>query len=177
MFSIIEKATLQHISALETLARSTFTATFGYLYELDALQAHLDKTCSKDYFAQELANGCNIDIARIENDIVGYIKYGPVALPIKHNNNDIEIQRLYIVEGQQGKGIGRKLMDKALKSPALQTAENIFLGVWENNHKAQEFYRSYGFIPIGEYLYYVGAHADREIIMKCARSCAVSSQF
>lgn len=173
MSIIIEKATLQHMAALETLARATFTATFGHLYAHNNLQAHLNKTCSATFFVQELANGCNIDIARIGNDLIGYVKYGSVNLPVKHDSKDMEIHRLYVAGKQQGQGIGKKLMENALNSPALQAASNIFLGVWENNHKAQAFYRSYGFNPIGEYLYYVGDHADREIIMRCRVSATL----
>lgn len=167
MSVIIEKVVPHHMVALEALARPTFTATFGHLYTQDNLHAHLTKTCSESFFTQELANDCNIDIARVDNDLVGYIKYGAVNLPVKHDDHDMEIHRLYVMSGQQGRGVGKQLMENALNSPTLQTAPNLFLGVWENNYKAQSFYRRYGFSPIGQYLYYVGDHADREIIMKC----------
>lgn len=154
------------MAAIELLARSTFTATFGHLYTPDNLQAHLAKTCSAHFFAGELSGNSSIDVARIGNQLVGYIKYGAVGLPVEHGDRDMEIHRLYIDEGQQGHGIGKQLMDRALENPAVRSAPNLFLGVWENNHKAQVFYRRYGFRPVGQYLYYVGDHADREIIMQ-----------
>lgn len=166
MSIVLEKAAPHHVAALEALAISTFTATFGHLYMPEHLQDHLTKICSASFFTKELSNGCNIDIARSGEDVVGYIKYGAVGLPVEHHEHDREIHRLYVAAEQQGQGIGKQLMDNALQSSAMQAAPHLFLGVWENNHRAQAFYRHYGFRPIGEYLYYVGTHADREIIMQ-----------
>ncbi len=163
---LLEKASLHHLAELETLAYSTFTATFGHLYTPENLQSHLVKTCSAAFFADALANGCNIDIARCGDEVVGYIKYGAVGLPIAYTKDDVEIHRLYVSAKWQGQGIGKKLMDHALQSLAVQSAAHLYLGVWEHNHKAQAFYRRYAFRPIGKYLYYVGTHADREIIMQ-----------
>lgn len=156
----------QQLPALEVLARASFTATFGHLYLAEHLQHHLDTTCSATYFAAEIERGNAVDVACADGELAGYIKYGAVGLPVVHGKADREIHRLYVRAGYQGQGIGRMLMDRALADTDLQAAPALFLGVWEHNHKAQAFYAGYGFEAVGEYLYHVGPHRDRELIMR-----------
>lgn len=128
---LIKKATLQHASALETLARFTFTATFGHAYSSDNLENHLAKTCSAAFFEQDIAQDCAIDIAYAENEPVGYIKYGAVGLPIEHAAQDRELHRLYVAPLHQKKNIGKTLLEHAFNSCEMLSAPSIFLGVWE----------------------------------------------
>ena len=165
---IFEKATPRHVASLEVLARSTFSSTFKHLYTAEDLAIHLDTTCSADFFIQELSSGCHINIACIGTELIGYIKFGKVGLPVNHATNDAEIHRLYMLDSYQNLGIGRKLMHTALDDSGVLAASNLFVGVWEHNKKAQVFYKNYNFKPVGEYDYFVGAHADREIIMSRA---------
>lgn len=165
MAASLEIAEEKHVHALEHLARLTFTATFGHLYTAENLENHLSKTCSSDFFQRELANGITIVLAYNTAEYVGYIKYGAVGLPITHHPDDREIHRLYVVPSCQKQGIGQQLMEYALNDPYLSSAHGLYLGVWEDNTNAQAFYARYGFKPVGDYHYYVGTHADREIIM------------
>ena len=166
MAIVIKKADLPDLSVLESLSRQTFIETFGHLYTSENLNSHLDKTCSAAYFRQALASGRLIDLALMDDVVAGYITYGDVALPVTHEPADAEIHRLYIDAAFQRQGIGDALMRHALAGKRLRASPNVYLGVWEHNHKAQAFYRRFGFYPVGEYLYYVGTHADREIIMR-----------
>jgi diamine N-acetyltransferase len=160
----IKKAARDNIIELEALAKRSFTDTFGHLYSKENLEYHLSTTCSIDYFSKQLAMGFNIDLAYIGNHIAGYSKYAAVQLPITHDYHDIEIQRLYVDSCYHNKGIGKSLLEKILNDVVL--AQNVYLGVWEHNHKAQSFYAHYRFKVIGEYNYHVGSHIDRELIMK-----------
>jgi diamine N-acetyltransferase len=167
---IYAKANLEDVFELANLARKTFIETFGHLYSVENLEAHLNKTCSQKYFTNELQYGTRINIARCNNEMIGYIKFGIIGLPVQHLPNDTEIHRLYISSSFQNKGIGKKFMEMALQEPPLANSPNLYLGVWENNHIAQVFYSKYGFTPFGEYIYNVGSQADKEIIMRATRS-------
>lgn len=48
------------------------------------------------------------------------------------------------------------------------------MGVWSGNHKAQRFYRAYGFDKVGEYGFPVGAWTDHEFIFR--RDAAAAQQ-
>jgi ribosomal protein S18 acetylase RimI-like enzyme len=166
---IINKATTADLAALSSLARSCFAANFGHLYAPEHLAIHLEKTCSQDFFAQELSAGCQILLARENGALIGYIKFGQVGLPITYSPQDMELHRLYVIQSHQSAGIGKKLIEAALHENLMQQAPSIYLGVWEHNIRAQTFYASYGFKPVGEYGYHVGPHVDREIILRRAQ--------
>ncbi|WLT29980.1 N-acetyltransferase [Geothrix sp. PMB-07] len=44
-------------------------------------------------------------------------------------------------------------------------ADEIWLGVWENNHRALAFYRRWGFQEVGEHVFKIGEQVDRDLIL------------
>ncbi len=153
------------INALSSLARLCFSDTFGHLYSKKNLSEHLQTTCSSEFFAKSLSED-KILLAEDGNQLVGYIKFGEVNLPLQTIPDSAkEIQRLYIHPQFKGNGIGRNLMQHALNHSTLKTSKHLYLSVYEGNIKAQNFYKKYEFSIIGEYNYYVGSHIDREFIM------------
>ena len=161
----LRTATPEDADALGDFAARVFSENFGHLYKPEDLAAHLVKSCSACFFTDCMKQD-TVLLAMDGEYIAGYTKVGAVGLPVRpHPENSGEIHRLYIDVPYQGRGVGHMLMKAALQLPILAQSSHIYLGVWENNHRAQAMYRSYGFAPVGEYLYYVGDHADREIIM------------
>ena len=67
-----------------------------------------------------------------------------------------EIDALYVLKELQGKGLGRKLMEKALTWLGLDS--DIKLKVVAYNTHAIEFYRKFGFKEIGKETSYKGTH-------------------
>ncbi len=64
-----------------------------------------------------------------------------------------------------GSGVAQKLMDASLAWLENIYQNNIFVGVYSENFRAQKFYSRYGFKKVGEYGFPVGDHIDREFIM------------
>lgn len=162
---VITRAGYGDCAALGDLAARTFTDTFGYLYSTENLASHLASHCSEAYFRKTLDTGEAVLVAHIDGVPVAYSKFGRVGLPVESPPvGAIEITRLYLDKSAQGQGLGRALMEYMLALPQVAAAPIVYLGVWENNLRAQRLYQRCGFVPIGEYLYYVGTHADREFI-------------
>jgi ribosomal protein S18 acetylase RimI-like enzyme len=44
-------------------------------------------------------------------------------------------------------------------------ADILWLGVWENNHKALGFYARSGFREVGEHVFRIGDQVDRDLIL------------
>lgn len=169
----IRPARSEDAERLAHLGRETFVDTFGHLYRPDDLAAFLAQTYAPDVQARELAcaNTC-ILLAEHGAEAVGYIKLGPCKLPVDDLPADaMEVQRLYIRHIFQKSGLGARLMQEGLNAIGVNVP--LYLGVWENNHGAQRFYGRFGFRPVGNYWFYVGSHADREVIMK--RECDLVS--
>lgn len=162
----LSMATADDVQALSVLAVQTFVDNFGHLYEPLYLAKHLQHSCSADYFAARLEAGDHIVLARTDAGLAGYAKYGAVGLPVAHDASDSELHRLYVHALFQSSGVGKQLMQHAIAAMQQDGAKTMWVGVWERNARAQHFYMQHGFAKVGDYLYRVGPHADREWIMK-----------
>lgn len=163
---MIREVWAQDIAALAQLARDTFIETFGHLYTAGDLETHLANKCSAAFFTDASQDENTRLVLAWEGDApVGYAKWGALELPVPDPAPDAcEIHRLYVKATHQRGGIGRLLLEHMLKDCA--GASEIYLGVWEHNEKAQALYGRYGFTYAGEHTYYVGAHADRDLIWR-----------
>ena len=81
-------------------------------------------------------------------------------------DDDLEIERIYLIKKFQGKGFGKKMIEFA-KEIAIQKKKNrIWLGVWEKNPKAIGFYQKMGFEKIGTHIFKVGEDEQLDYVMK-----------
>lgn len=160
----LKEATAHDSAILSQLARETFTETFGHLYSAADLNAHLDSACTQQFFVQALRKkDCVALIAYDEKRAVGYALWENLSLPINDApKGSMQLQRLYVKAPYHGKAIGAALIEEMLLR--LEECPMIYLGVWENNVRAQKFYARYGFSYIDEHVFLVGEHPDRDLI-------------
>ncbi|MFD2444040.1 GNAT family N-acetyltransferase [Bacillus sp. CGMCC 1.16607] len=86
------------------------------------------------YLNHILPKQCQIDLALIDEKVVGVVAY-----------NKREITQLYIHIDYQGMGIGQTLLDRV----KAQSSGRITLYTFEVNENAQRFYEKHGFEIIG----------------------------
>jgi len=105
---------------------------------------------SEKYF-HSVIDKDTILIAEDKHIIIGFIQFGAVTIPsIKTNDEDIELNKIYVRTDQHGKGIGKKLMESMLSHQRLENVERIYLDVYGENKKAIGLYEKYGFSIIGK---------------------------
>jgi ribosomal protein S18 acetylase RimI-like enzyme len=162
----IFSATLTDCARLSALSARSFTDTFGHRYRPENLAAHLDDHSGEAYYRESLAAGDEVLLLEHNQQLVGYAKLGEIGLPLGFTPpaGAQELQRLYIDKSAQGQGLGKLLLAEALALPRLRRAPALYLGVWEENFRAQALYKAHGFQEIGEYAYAVGDEIDRELI-------------
>ncbi len=78
----------------------------------------------------------------------------------------IEMCRLYALDKFIGKGIGKILMLKFLEIAQEKNCEIAWLGVWEFNFRAQEFYKKFGFEKCGEHVFQLGNDPQIDWVMQ-----------
>ena len=83
-----------------------------------------------------------------------------------------EIQRLYVANDWQGKGIAQDLMYACIEEMKDHGSDVVWLGVWERNPRAIAFYKKFGFVEVGDHVFPLGRDPQRDIVM--ARSVAGS---
>lgn len=152
--------------ALAELGRRTFTDTFGHLYTPENLAAFLTGH-SPDKWRMELSDSAfAVRIGESGGAAVAYAKLGPPSLPFEPRGKPIELRQFYVLKSFHGSGAARELMTWALDEATRRGADEMYLSVFVDNHRARRFYEGYGFEPVGRYDFMVGTHADEDIVMR-----------
>ena len=124
-------------------------------YDLAQIESEIEDTNSHFFIAE--VNGSAVGFAKLRENSK------PECLKDEHT---IELHRIYIVERFWRKGIGRKLVDKCLQTAKQKGYKSLWLGTWDANTKAQEFYKKLNFTEAGEYQYYYGEHFTTNLVFK-----------
>jgi ribosomal protein S18 acetylase RimI-like enzyme len=159
-------ATVADAATLDRLFDTSFCDTFAHLYSDKDLNSFLASFGIADWEEQlgDPAFACSI--AEVDGEPVGYVKLGPLKLPIEDASPALLLDQLYILKEHHGAGIAHKLMNWALEEARRRGATRIYLTVFVDNHRARRFYDRYGFETVGRYNFMVGNHADEDIIMR-----------
>jgi len=153
--------------ALAAFARDTWLATFGHLpYPPADLAAYLEKNYGVEIQRAEIADPeVRYRLALRDGAILGYCMMGVLAMPVD-DPRGLELHRLYVDESVKGAGVAAALMEDCIAWARGKDAPSLYLSVWENNERAQRFYRRFGFEDFGEWDFMVGDTADRDLIWK-----------
>lgn len=151
---------------LSHLGRRTFTEAFGHLYTPENLAAFLHNHAEECWAGQLADPSFVVRIAEAEDKPVGYAKLGPPSLPFDPRGVSIELRQFYLLGPWQGRGISQALMDWVLAEAKARGAEDVYLSVFVDNHRARRFYERYGFEFVGLYAFMVGDHADEDHVMR-----------
>jgi diamine N-acetyltransferase len=159
-------ATSDDAATLDRLFDTSFWDTFAHLYKPEDLDAFLTSFGVADWEAQLRDPAFAARIAEVDGVPVGYIKLGPLKLPVETDGPALLLDQLYILKDYHGVGIAHALMDWGLEEAARRGARQLFLTVYVENHRARRFYDRYGFEAVGRYDFMVGNHADEDVIMR-----------
>lgn len=155
-------------AALASLGARSFTETFGHLYTADNLAAFLVNHSEEKWRAELVDPAFAVRIGEADGQAAAYAKLGPPSLPFEPRGNPIELRQFYVLGPWHGSGAARELMDWVLGEAKRRGAEELYLSVFVDNHRARRFYDRYGFEPVGRYDFMVGSHADEDIVMRKA---------
>jgi len=159
-------ATVADAAALARIFDASFCDTFAHLYHPEDLESLLSSFGIADWERELEDKDFAIRIAEAGGVPVGYLKLGPLKLPVEPGGPALLLDQLYIVKEHHGTGIAHALMDWAIDEARARGAEELYLTVYIDNHRARRFYDRYGFEAVGRYDFMVGNHADEDVIMR-----------
>ena len=159
-------ATAADLPDVDRVFRQSFCDTFGHIYDPDDLAAFLANFSAEAWRGEYDDPRYCFRVAEADGRLVGYVKLGPLALPVETDRAAIELRQLYILKGYHGVGIAHALMDWAIEEAKRRAAQELYLSVFTENARARRFYDRYGFEAVGPYHFIVGTHADEDIIMR-----------
>ena len=164
----IKKIGLEQLVPLQDIGRKTFYDTFFESDSEESMKAYLDTSFSTEKLTAELENPNSEFYFATQNEVViGYLKvnFGAAQTELQ-DANAVEIERIYVLQDYHGKQVGQLLFEKAMAIAKNNHCNYIWLGVWEENHRALQFYTKNGFVAFDKHIFVLGEEEQTDIMMK-----------
>jgi diamine N-acetyltransferase len=164
----IKQLTINDLVQLETIGRQTFFQTFNSINTEENMRKYLDEGFSAYKLSKEL-NDINavFYFAMLDKKVIGYLKinFGQSQTEFQ-DERAIEIERLYVLNEFHGKKVGQILYEKSVEIALQKKVDYIWLGVWEHNTRAINFYKKNGFIEFDKHIFKLGDDEQTDLLMK-----------
>jgi diamine N-acetyltransferase len=159
-------AALNDIDLLCKIGEKTFIETYGQQNTPEDLKKYLKEKFNEKQISDEIQTPKTIFLlVELGNEMIGYAKMR-VNLEENSDEKSLEIERIYISKQYHGQKYGAMLMQKCIDVALENNYESIWLGVWEHNPKAINFYQKWGFEIFGEHIFQLGDDAQTDFLMK-----------
>lgn len=128
----------------------------------------MKKNLSNEQLKSEILNDESIFfIVEVDNNIAAYMKLNLTKAQTEEGHpNTLEVQRIYVLQEYKGKQIGKKLIQKAIETGKNSNLNYIWLGVWEHNLSAINFYIKQGFEKFDTHIFKLGDVEQTDNLMK-----------
>ena len=152
---------------LSELGAKTFYDAFAKDNTPENMNAYLKKSFSPEIQFQELSQPEVIFlIAESDGIPVGYAQLIMNSQDeIIRGKTPIEMRRIYAVREFIGRGVGRELMTRTIQEARQRGCDVLWLGVWEKNQRAIDFYKMWGFREVGSHVFSLGDEPQNDLIM------------
>lgn len=159
---------VKDLNILREMNIRTFSDSFGEQNTKENLRAYLEQAFAAEMLRAELSNPCSeFYFATLDKVPVGYIKLNTGDAQTEQKEAyALEIERIYVLKEYQGMRVGKALFDKALQRAHELGVGFIWLGVWEKNEKAIQFYKKLGFKIFGEHEFLLGEDCQTDLLMR-----------
>lgn len=164
----IRIATAADAELIASMSRRTFYDSFAADNTKENMDKFMTEKFSMELLMAEVGAPGNIFLlAYVGNEPAGYVR-------LRENNNPpeleglstIEIARIYSEKQTIGKGIGSALMKRSLEIAKELGKQWVWLGVWEHNKRAIDFYTRWGFEKFSDHEFIVGDDVQTDWLMK-----------
>ena len=163
----IEPCNYEQLEQLQVISYETFDETFRHQNSPENMKAYLEKAFTLQQLEKEWVN----DSSRFfflyhDDELAGYLKVNVDEAQSEAMGEDaLEIERIYIRNKHQKRGLGKMLFNKALEVALDLGKQKVWLGVWEKNENALAFYQKLGFVQQGQHSFYMGNEEQIDLIM------------
>ena len=163
----ITAASTKDIALLTSLGRATFEQTFARENTVSDMQQYLMQNFNEARISEEFSDpASNFILAFVDEEPAGYAKIKENRIPPGVSDTPaLEIERIYASQEFLGKKIGKALMEYCLAYAGEKGYEMVWLGVWEKNQRAIQFYEKWGFTVFGSHLFMLGSDPQTDLLM------------
>jgi len=139
----IRKANADDIPLIRELCYKVWPQTFASILSQDKIDYMLEYMYSAASLKKQMDEGSQFILVSENDEPVGYAAY------LHKDHNIYKLDKIYVLQSQQGKGTGRFVVDYVVHEIKKKGATALQLQVHRQN-KAINFYEKLGFVIIEE---------------------------
>jgi len=163
----IKYAEIPDAELIADMSRQTFYDTFAAVNTKEDMDKFMNEQFNRETLIKEVGAPGNLFLLAYDGEEpLGYVR---IREGERHsefeNQTSIEIARIYATKSSIGKGVGKALMQECIRIAKEMKRDIIWLGVWEKNDRAIEFYRKWGFEKFAEHDFVLGDDVQTDWLM------------
>lgn len=169
--STVRAAVAADVAVLSAVAAETFPLACPPDATAENIQAFITENLGRDSFERYLADADReVFLAEIDGEPVGYsmIVFGDPSDPdvssVVTARPTAELSKLYVRAGHHGAGVARVLVAACLAAAERRSCASVWLGVNNENAKANRFYEKSGFQQVGIKRFRVGDRWEDDLV-------------
>jgi ribosomal protein S18 acetylase RimI-like enzyme len=164
---MIRKVRADELEELTVISSRTFDESFAAFNTEEDMAQYLSEAFSQEQLASELSNPESaFFFAELDGTVVGYMKTNTGGAQSDDRFPDaLQLERIYVLATHQGKGIGQRLLDEAMRMAREARHPTVWLSVWERNPGAIRFYERNGFVAFDSCVFVLGRDEQTDVMM------------
>nr|WP_246585014.1 N-acetyltransferase [[Mycobacterium] fortunisiensis] len=168
---IVQRAQPADLADLAAVAAATFPLACPPSATEQNIAAFIDENLSEARFSEYLADPGRIVLVAHDPSITGYamlIHGVPDDSDVQQavtQRPALELSKIYVLPTRHGRGAAAALMAETLRAAAESGARCVWLGVNQENVRAQRFYTKNGFTVAGTKTFQLGAGVENDYVM------------
>jgi len=159
----ITAANVADLPELSDVAAQTFPLACPPSVTQENIAAFIAENLSESRFRDYLDDPDRAVLAaREDGRIAGY------AMLVRDAADDdavVELSKIYVLPDSHGGGVASALMSAALRAASDLDAKSLWLGVNQQNQRAQRFYAKHGFTISGTRAFQLGEGVEHDYVM------------
>lgn len=166
--TLIRAVQPNEVKQLRDISELTFVEAFGSQNDPEDMNDYIAKAFSMNNIQEEFDDpNSEFFFVDYQGDIIAYLKLNiEIAQKEQILAQALEIERIYVLPEFYGQKVGYKLMRFSIERAKQKGLEWIWLGVWEQNHAAIKFYKSFKFKPFSKHSFKLGKDIQTDVLLR-----------
>jgi ribosomal protein S18 acetylase RimI-like enzyme len=163
----IRKALYPDVDLLIELGKRCFYEAFNEVTAPHDMAAYLNATFQTSNIERQLKDDQSlIFIAEIDMNPAGYVYSHPAVVPeCVEDKTAVKLERIYLRKRYYGLAVGDALLHTALEEARCRGYRSVWLSSWEDNDRANAFYKNWKFKAVGNQKFTVGSDIQNDFIL------------
>lgn len=164
----LKKAVFEDANCIANLATLTFRETYAAFNTPENLEQYIGDHYTEDLIGREIEDSSNhFFLVYQDNEAAGFALVSDKrTMPEFNSERGIELCKIYVLKKFQRMQLGLQLLNHCTAFAKQNKFKMIWLGVWNQNIKAIEFYQSQKFEIVGTTTFNVGEDVQEDYLMK-----------